>query len=243
MNFENKTPKQPNDLIESGFNPEILLSDFYRKLYIRDKHDSPDESRTSLIRRINKLIIENQISPKMVLNIGSGPQALEKQILNKSQGGQLIKKAQFVSIDLAQIIPTKLLCSKMKDVQHIRGNAIKLPFKDKTFGLVISNHAIDFCPQESAFKEALRVLNNNGKGIFYLHHPSMLREFPENETISIFWQYLKDNSILFQNEKDIKNFLEKIGFSVKEILLKNDAHKRDTWWEVVVEKDYTKETL
>jgi len=228
-------PEKYNRETEPNFKAKEFLSSFYRKLYFRDKHDSPDESRTSLVRRIKKIILENKIFPNRVLNIGSGPQALEKQLLDQHQGGEPLREAaEFVSIDLAQIRFSKLL--GRKNVQHVQGNADALPFKDQSFGLVVSNHAIDFCPQEEAFQEAYRVLSNGGKGIFYLHHPSMFKEFPENEKVRVFWQYLKDNSILFSKEEDIKTFLEKVGFVTVEISLKSDKMKIDTWWEVVVEK-------
>ena len=151
---------------------EALLSGFYEKIYSLKKHDSPDESRTSLVQRIKKLINEGEIFPNRVLDIGSGPQALEKQLLSRSQGGDSIRRgtSQFISVDLAKIMPVKLLSGKTKNVNHVQGNAINLPFKDKTFGLVVSNLAIDFCPQEEAFREAHRVLSDGGKGIFYLHH-------------------------------------------------------------------------
>ena len=133
--------------------------------------------------------------------------------------------------------------SKEEGVKYMKGNAINLPFKDKTFGLVVSNLAIDFCPQEEAFREAHRVLSDGGKGIFYLHHPSMLRRFPKDEEIRIFWQYLKDNSVLFSSEEEIKTFLEKDGFAPLEISLKSEKEnlflnnrEKETWWEVMVEK-------
>ncbi len=234
MNFEQKH----NNSTRPPFNPEIFLRDFYKKLYLKEKHDSPDESRTSMVRRIKKLITEGKIFPNKVLNIGSGPQALEKQLLNRSQGGGSLRnnEIKFTSIDLAQIMANKLLSGKTKNVSHVQGNVVNLPFQDKTFGLVVSNHAIDFCPQEEAFREASRVLNDNGKGIFYFHHPLMLRELSKNEEIRTFWQHLRDNSILFFSEEEIKTFLEKVGFVPLEISLKSDKYQDDTWWEVVAEK-------
>ena len=140
-------------------------------------------------------------------------------------------------------MPSKLLAQKIKSVQHSRADAVALPFQDGSFGLVVSNHAIDFAPQEAAFREAYRVLSDGGKGIFYLHHPSMLREFSEYEEVRTFWQYLQENSILFASEEEIRDFLGKIGFIPKEISTKSDKKKDDTWWEVVVEKRTTPDTV
>ena len=55
----------------------------------------------------------------------------------------------------------------MDNVQHIRGNNVNLPFQDKAFGLIASNHSIDLCPHEEAFKEAYRVLNDGGKEFLF----------------------------------------------------------------------------
>jgi ubiquinone/menaquinone biosynthesis C-methylase UbiE len=232
--------RKHDDLIKPPFNPEELLSDFYGRLYLRDKHDSPEQSRISLIRRIRGMIIANEVLPKRVLNIGSGPQALEKQMLTQGrETPELMRTVQFTSIDLAQIVQTRLLGLKINNLRHIQGNAVALPFKDKSFGLVVSNHAIDFCPQEDAFREAHRVLSDEGSGIFYLHHPSMLRNPHSNKDIRVFWEYLKDNAILFSNSKDIEKFLRAMGFFCTEISLKSD--NVDTWWEVVVKKEKTHE--
>ncbi len=241
MNLESHTPSP------EPINPTMHLGDFYRRLYSHEKHDSPDESRTSLVRRIRQLIQAGEITPRRILNIGSGPQALERQLLSKSQGGEpLRKEAQFVSLDLADIMPVKLLAQSIDNVRHIRANAVELPFKGGSFGLVVSNHAIDFAPQAAAFREAYRVLSEGGKAIFYLHHPSMIEQLPDDKKknqkdVRIFWQYLRDNSILFANEKDIKSFLSEAGFVPLEISLKTDEARADKWWEVVAEKTRTVE--
>ena len=235
MNSNLETKK--NDGTKPLLNPQKHLNNFYSRRYTSEKHDSPEESRTSMIRRIRNLILEGKIVPAEVLDIGSGPQSLEKQLFGfLHNGGSLKKMVQVVSIDLANILPRRLLARKIQNVQHVQGNAVKLPFADQSFGLVVSNHAIDFCPQEEAFREAYRVLNNGGKGIFYLHHPSMFEYPPLNEEVVIFWQYLKDNHILFSNEQDIRTFLKRVGFISAEISLKTDKLKTDKWWEVVAEK-------
>jgi SAM-dependent methyltransferase len=220
------------------FDPDKHLKKFYTQLYAsQEKHDSPDESRNSIIRRIKEFILRGQVSPPRVLNIGSGPQAIEKQMLTRTQGALLKQKnIEFVTIDLADIASSDLLSRDIEKVKHVRANAVNLPFADQSFGLVVSNHAIDFCPQEEAFKEVHRVLNTRGKGIFYLHHPSMLKEMSRNPEVKVFWQYLKNNSILFSTEEDIIKFLEKVGFTATEISLNSDEMRTDTWWEVVAEK-------
>jgi len=223
---------------EPRYPADVLIS-FYRKLYSREKHDSPDESRTSMVRRIKNLLLSGEIDPGKILNIGSGPQALEKQLLGNGQESNIreeLSKHQFTTIDLADILSSKLLVKNKSNVNHARANCVALPFKDESFNLVVSNHAIDFCPQKEAFMEARRVLKNGGKGIFYLHHPSMLRDIPNNEEIRTFWRYLRDNAILFSSPEEITEFLEQTGFKTGEVSIKSDKRKRDTWWEVEAEK-------
>jgi len=53
------------------------LRDNYSRLYLRDYHDSPDKSRVSMARRIVGQL-KSGIPTKLVVDIGSGAQALEK---------------------------------------------------------------------------------------------------------------------------------------------------------------------
>lgn len=236
MNLEDK--KQSGEM-QPKFDPKGVLASDYEKFYIANKSDSPEQSRTSLVRRIRNCIVKDGIFPARVLNIGSGPQVLEKQLLGFDS--RIKKGFQFISIDIAKINPNKLLARKLDNAHHVRGDAVSLPFPDKSFGLVVSNHAIDFCPQDEAFKEAFRVLNDGGKGIFYLHHPSMLEKTEgKDETVLVYWKYLRNENILFSTEDEIKAFLEGKGFVPLEISVKNDEIGGDKWWEVVAEKSLNK---
>ena len=225
---------------------EVDLKSFYTELYGKKgkKDDSPNLSRTSMARRIRELILKDEIYPNKILNIGSGPQVLEQQLLSKSQGNQnnrLNRKTKFLTFDIASIIYPDLLAVKKKNVHHSQGSSIHLPFKDKSFGLVVSNHAIDMCPRQESFSEAYRVLSTGGKGIFYLHHPSMMRNSDNDLGIVVgHWRYLRENKIFFETENEIKIFLNRIGFYVSGISLKEErdivGDPQDKWWEVCVEK-------
>ena len=146
-----------------------LLEDFYTRLYLHEKHDSAEASRISMIRRIMKEL-KREIPISLVVNLGSGPQSLEKQLTSgRNRKDKLfLKKFSFVTLDLAKISPKKLLAQKAENVSHVRGNVIRLPFKDTSAGLVVSNLAIDFAPRE-ALKEAYRILASDGRAIFYFH--------------------------------------------------------------------------
>ncbi|MFA5750691.1 MAG: methyltransferase domain-containing protein [Candidatus Paceibacterota bacterium] len=234
MNQEKKFTIQNYDLNNTS---KEEYTDYYKKY----ESDSPSESRNSMAKKIRELIQNNMILPKKILNIGSGVLTLEKELMyshiQKKDRSKILKEYDFVSIDLAKISSIKLFDKKRKDFLHTQANAIELPFKNKTFGLVVSNHAIDFAPHEPSFKEAFRVLNNNSNAIFYFHHPSLLEQSDgKDRSVMILWKYLKENSMLFENENEIKNSLKNAGFSSISVNLNSNKSKSSLWWEVVAKK-------
>lgn len=206
------------------------LQSFYSRLYASEKHDSPELSRVSLARKVIKTL-EFGIQGKEVLNIGSGPQALEKQIWNMGRR-DLVDRFDFTTLDIAKIHPKKLLGKSLFNISHTQASALSLPYENSTFGLVVSNHAIDFLPSE-AFGEARRVLDDGGKAIFYFHHPDMiphdLREV-RNEEVQKFWTYLRETNRLFDSSERIEHDMSVLGFNVDNVELNND--NTDKWWEV-----------
>lgn len=214
--------------------PQQLIDSFYTSVYRTEKHDSPEESRVSLIRRI-VTTLKSGIPEPQILDIGSGPQSLEKQLFSGRPQSDInfLKKFMFATLDVAEIYKKKLLAKK---ASHVRADALKLPFKSESFGLVVSNHAIDFLPRV-AFQEARRVLVSGGKVIFYFHHPDMIPDdlsSVRNRMVRQFWQYLKDNEVLFKSEEEITETLQRAGFTLEEIIPNSDG--QDKWWEVVASK-------
>lgn len=123
----------------------------------------------------------------------------------------------------------------MKMFFHTQASGAQLPYPDNSFGLVVSNHAIDFMPDE-AFDEAGRVLHPQGKAIFYFHHSAMI---PDNlkrlkRDRAMYWKYLKDNKILFSCQEEIIEKMTRKGFATEECNLTTDGV--DKWWEVVLRK-------
>ncbi len=178
-------------------------------------------------------LFERGLGPKVFLDIGSGRQSLEKELKNTHKNRSWMDELEMFTVDMADIVNYKLLLARSKKVHHIRGDALLLPFDSSQFGLVVSNHAIDFLPRES-FSEAARVLSPDGYAIFYFHHPSMIKSPSKNPKIEMFWKYLRDNEILFKDEDQIREELRKRGLAVEEIHLNDD--RVDKWWEVVSRK-------
>jgi hypothetical protein len=104
--------------------------------------------------------------------------------------------------------------------------------------MVVSNHAIDFLNKigVDVYSEAFRVLRKGGYALFNFHHPSLVEgiERVKSEEVRSFWTYLRENNVLFQDEDQIREKLESVGFSVLEVMLVKDGP--DQWWEVVAQK-------
>lgn len=219
--------------------PRDIILSHYSHRYQYQKHDSPEQSRISLNRRIWNLLRNRKSLPTArILDIGSGPQSLEKQLFMGRDKGQAdaLKGYTFHTLDLAEISRRKLLAQDKRNVSHVRADAVRLPYRDGIFGLVVSNHAIDFAPR-FALREAYRVLARGGTAIFCFHHPSMLPDdlsTVRNDTVRKYWTHLRENKVLYESEGQIRRTLEEMGYSNVEVSLGSDS--MDQWWEVVANK-------
>jgi ubiquinone/menaquinone biosynthesis C-methylase UbiE len=210
-----------------------ILTEFYSKVYRgNEKHDSPEMSRIKMIRSLSTLCqnIDKRIS---ILDIGAGRQALERQFYSTHKNTTWINHVSFFTVDIADIFNYKLLTSRSPKVTHIRANAVTLPFQDNAFDITVSNLAIDFLPHD-AFSEVSRTLSEHGNAIFHFHHPSLTKNQSPNPSISKFWDYLDDHSVLFQNERSIVHTLGQHGLDVFKSNIETDG--KDSWWAVTATK-------
>ncbi len=151
----------------------------YYQYYNADSHPS---QRTIIIEQIHKLIEskektnpeqKGEPTPLRILDIGSGPQVLERELFAKYP--ELKGVVSIITLDIASIQSIRLEAR----LPHTQADAAHLPFKNSSFDLVISNMALDFvAPQgdkrrEQLFQEIYRVLKPEGKLIATLHHPSL----------------------------------------------------------------------
>jgi len=218
-------------------NIQKLLASHYSRIYSgKDKHDSPDLARTRMCNEVVRLIKDESLPNNRILSIGSGRQALEKQllVLRDPKSMELLKDTEITTIDIANISKGKLLGLKY-GINHTQANTLNLPFKDNTFGLIISNLAIDFAPKE-ALREAFRVLSPKGKVLFNFHHPILYTKNTQNspEEVKQFISYIKGNRILYENKESIEYNLIKSGFNKISVLLDTDGE--DKWWMVRANK-------
>lgn len=211
-------------------NSKSILSQFYGRHYRNEKHDSPEESRVSMIRRMVAHLSDGTPGNK-ILDIGAGRQSLERQLFSFNPHIRLLLESlEITTIDLADLNSRSLL-AKRSGVHHIQSQGESIPLPDNKFSLVVSNHALDFMPR-TAFKDAYRVTTPGGLAILYFHHPCLIDtdlNKVKNPLIKAFWTYLKTNKVLFQNEHEIENTLTQAGFTPTEITTNSDG--QDTWWE------------
>ncbi|CAN5265803.1 hypothetical protein BH10PAT2_BH10PAT2_3820 [soil metagenome] len=220
-----------------------VLTDFYQTEYKRRMpHDSPDRSRTEMAKDVLRLHRQNVLPNDMMLDIGSGPRALEKEIKAYANSSNT-PKPRLISIDRSITSLDLLKDNKRKDnSEFATANALTLPFARDTFGLVFSNHALDFIPRPQEYflqpyQEAARVLAPGGYLILNCHHPSMIdidinsiKHLPTRQH----WGYLKDNDILLSSEEQIYSILSRLNLVPLEVGVRKDFC--DTWWRVLAQK-------
>lgn len=215
-----------------------------------NKKDSPDESRTSLIKKVHPHI--SSLSHEgFVLDLGAGRQIFEKEYEDKY--GR--PKCSIVTVDIANIPKYRLLA---QGYQHLQASGRSLPFHNEKFDIVISNMAFDFMlPQ--ALPELYRIIKPGGAAFLNLHHPSLvnydikqklhklMRSFrckkiiPEQKELQLavyrYHGYLRDKRILFETEDQIVEVFTTAGFEIKQIEVESDAHNLNKWWEVDITKN------
>lgn len=234
VNMENERRLVTGNRSSEVVDPVCAINTFYSKFYLRDKEDSPDQSRVSLARK-SMPIIARLSESDYVLDLGAGRQIFEREY-QKSYGRA---DCQFVTIDIAQIRKRQLL-SKSRNISHARASGTHLPFNDQSFSLVVSNMALDFMPEDT-IGELFRVMRYGGVGLVNMHHPDLIPDDLDTKLsrsdlterqrgIYEFWKYLRDNNVLYSDDFEIfdKFFLH--GFNVKKIDKKNDS--ANSWWEL-----------
>lgn len=114
----------------------------------------------------------------------------------------------------------------VKNIKFIIADALKIPFKESTFDLIVSNNGINnVVEEEKAIKESFRVCKKGGTFIFTVNLPDTMIEFYQ-----IFKNFLKENKLskiiekvnlhIKKHRKSIKEYkiyLKNAGFKIKEI--------------------------
>ncbi|MBI4093970.1 methyltransferase domain-containing protein [Candidatus Kaiserbacteria bacterium] len=214
----------------------LVMKD-YENDYKRDPADSPRETRTAVNRAIMDIVRQQKIMPPRILNIGSGPQLLERvlqQSYRTAHDVKLLKSLFFAAIDIAKIRADKLKARKHANVAHVQADAEALPFAPESFGMVVSNMAIDMMPR-TAFSEASQALAKGGAFIFTFHHPDMMRDIAATAprlSDRAFALHLLQNNLYFATEEEIRSTLAAYSLEAQEIRRDSNApdNKGSTWW-------------
>ncbi|CAN5288667.1 hypothetical protein BH10PAT2_BH10PAT2_2930 [soil metagenome] len=225
---------------------QSVLTNFYQEEYKkRMPHDSPDRSRTEMAKDVLKLHRQNEAPNDFFLDIGSGPRALEKEIKAYAKSSHT-PKPQLFSIDRS-IFSLDLLqdYKRQPNTEFATANALTLPFAENTFGIVFSNHALDFIPRPSSnfflpYQEAARVIAPGGFLVLNCHHPSLIDidlNSIKHEPTRLHWGYLKRNDILLSSEEQIRSIISRIGLRLLEVGIRKDTC--DKWWRILAQKPLT----
>lgn len=117
------------------------------------------------IRRLFERFFGNEKFPK-VIDIGSGTGFIYETVKD------ILKYGDFYMLDISK---SMLMVSKDRHPEciYINGSALRLPFKNETFDLVILNSVLHHLPDiPSAMKEIYRILKHNGK-VLINHEPNL----------------------------------------------------------------------
>lgn len=185
------------------FERQRALKEFYDKSYSGGviEHDSPDQTRRELIRGIaciaeyGHVEFDTSVAPLTVLNLGSGPQALEEEYFDYAKQRperrlrELLSATRFITLDIASIPRQRLLfgsdCSDV-EVHHVTASSSQIPLKDESINVVISNMSVDMLrvvpdDYDLALSEIARVLRPEGKLITTFHHPKLYESYARSK--------------------------------------------------------------
>lgn len=121
-----------------------------------------------LAERLLKEIKQQSILPESILDIGCGTGKLTHALLRQ------YPYAAVIGLDVSREM---VKVAKDRGIEAVSADAQRLPFRDETFNLIVSNAAYQWVGNLSAaFQEAHRILKENGKFIFSCFGKKTLKE-------------------------------------------------------------------
>lgn len=215
---------------QSGFaDPTSAMAEFYTWQYSTGrKFDSTDKSRTRIVRRLHNTA-QNLKDGDIVLDLASGPQAVERQFISTFKDDTRIPNLRFISLDRATIHPSRLLARK-SGVEHMQADGAKLPIRRGIISALISNMGLEYM-DPSALSEISNVLQP--EGVAHLNiwtkkdswenvpkndYGSRHLRTPKSRREQAFWQTFLASDIgtlIGQDQEIIQKVFEQHGFEVK----------------------------
>jgi len=190
-----------------------IVKDIVRKSFSTraDYYDSLAVVQKRVTDRFAALLTENMAPPDAILDIGAGTGRLLES-LNKQ-----FPDAELVGVDLAFGMTSyaKKRFQGSANVLLACGDAECLPFREKSFDLVVSTSTYQWIdPLETAFAEVFRILRPKSWFSFALFGERTLFELRESyqSAVSAAGRALPDRTHRFISQKGVLDLLTAAGF-------------------------------
>lgn len=240
---------------------QAALEGYYDAIYAGGaiQLDSPKNTREEIVHNIATIAerglvtFDPQDKPLTVLNLGSGPQALEKEFYEYAHQGpeprlrRLLEATRFITLDIASIPADRLLLSSSKQnqyVSHINASSTHIPLADTSVDVVVSNMSVDMLrvhprTYDRAVQEISRVLKHDGMGLFTFHHPQVFESHASSPTLSPYSYegvYFNPNAHnpFYSDKADIVTDFALAGLEVDVAQIHADGHEK--WWHIETHK-------
>jgi malonyl-CoA O-methyltransferase len=153
---------------------QILDKQRIRKAFDKsaDSYDKAAVLQKEVCSRLLEKLDVMKVSPDWILDAGSGTGEAISTLQEK------YKEADLVLLDLSERMLEKAVKqSTLKEIHAVCGDIESLPFSDKSFDLVFSNLAMQWCNDVGAvLQEFRRVLKPGGLLMFTTFGPDTLKE-------------------------------------------------------------------
>jgi len=190
---------------ENLFDKERIAREFSRHAGTYDKFAS---LQNSLAKELVNSVRAFKISPKTILDIGTGTGEVAFLLQN------VFRDAKITGCDIAPgMIERAKQKNRSKNITFEVCDAEIMPYKDKTFDLVVSNTTYQWVENlYRAFAEADRVLKPSGHFVFITFGPDSLNELKRayRLTVDEKAEYLHE----YMTVSEIGTILENAGFKV-----------------------------
>jgi ubiquinone/menaquinone biosynthesis C-methylase UbiE len=230
------------------------MREAYTRIYQDHKEDSPEGSKIQAhriirgeVKRLRKAGVD--LGQVNYLGVGAGKGFTEAGCWHDA----LRHLGSVVLLDIAKRKPKTApknhgkYAGKYGNVANLEADAMTLPVKDSSIGILSCHMSQDFFPdRDASTREIKRVMEPGGIAAVFLHHPKMFRKIIENDpghAYGHFWRHLLAKGKLFSSRADIERHYKSHGFDVERIEEhtpgKRDGYA-DYWWEVVLRKKTAK---
>ncbi len=242
---------------EDRSNPIECLRLAYDQMYRDDPRmteDSPLESRLTLARRVGEALVQCEATSPVLLDLGSGPAAVESQLdmlARSSRGsvtsrfGQLSERLAdscLVTSDVANIPLRRFPRRPIANVHHIRAASQSLPIVSSSVDVAFSNLSVDMLRADpdtyiAAMTEIGRVLKPTGLLLANFHHAELYDDLqvqfayqPPSPNVAAYYNQELLNPY-YDHSDTLVDELGLVGLQA-EVVLETETVGHEKWWAV-----------